>query len=158
MPTQPPVRLAHGRDARPIAELSRDFIEHGLHWRYDHAAVLTAIADPGVNVAVAGEGNAVVGFGIMEYRDTSAHLVLLGVRPQHQSRGLGRHLVEWLERPAVVAGIRRVRVEVRGDNPGGIAFYRRLGYLQGARVAGYYDGIVDALRLEKVLGVTTPSR
>ncbi|MDX1610147.1 MAG: GNAT family N-acetyltransferase [Halofilum sp. (in: g-proteobacteria)] len=152
MLANPPIRLAQKRDARPIAELSRDSIEHGLRWTYDRARILKAIANPSINVAVARERGRLLGFGIMEYGDEAAHLVLLGVRPDRQGRGLGRRLVGWLERCALVAGIRRVRVEARLDNPGAIAFYRRLGYREIRRFGGYYDGRLDAVQLEKPLG------
>lgn len=152
MLANPPIRLARKKDARTIAELSRDFIEHGLRWTYDRARILKAIADPCMNVAVAHEGGRLLGFGIMEYGEEAAHLVLLGVRPGRQGRGLGRRLVTWLEKSALTAGIRRVRVECRLDNPGGIAFYEKLGYRERARFAGYYSGSVDAVQLEKRLG------
>lgn len=148
------VGLASSRDAREIAELSRGIIEHGLRWTYDRATVLRAIADPCVNVAVVHEGDRVLAFGIMQYGDTGAHLALLGVRPERQGRGLGRHVLAWLERPARVAGIRRVRVEARADNPGAIRFYERLGYREQARLRGYYSGVLDAVRLEKPLGAS----
>lgn len=148
------VRLASRRDAREIGELSRDIIEHGLRWTYDRATVLRAIADPRVNVAVMHEGDRVLGFGIMQYGDTAAHLALLGVRPGRQGRGLGRHLLAWLEKPALVAGIQRVRVEARADNPRAIRFYERLGYREQARFQGYYSGVLDAVRLEKPLGAS----
>lgn len=153
MPANPDIRLASKNDAGWIAQLSKRFIEHGLRWNYDGQRIRRAVAHPDVNVVVAHGGRVPLGFGIMEYGDEIAHLVLLGVQPVHQGRGLGRALVEWLEQPAVVAGIRCVRVEVRADNPGGIAFYEKLGYGERARVAGYYEGRVDALRLEKELRV-----
>lgn len=149
-----PVRLARRRDVRTIAELSRDVIEHGLRWTYDPATVRRAIANPAVNVAVADDGDRLLAFGIMQYGDTVAHLVLLGVRPGQQRRGLGSHLVAWLEKSALVAGIQCVRVEVRADNPGGRAFYEKLGYSRRRRFVGYYSGRLDALRLEKRLGVS----
>lgn len=149
----PDVRLARRGDAWRIAALSRDVIEDGLSWTYDRARILRAIAHPAVNVAVAHAGRGLLGFGVMEYGEDTAHLVLLGVRPRQQGRGIGRRLVSWLEKCALTAGIQRVRVEARADRPGAIAFYRRLGYRETRRFAGYYGGRVDAVRLEKRLGV-----
>lgn len=145
------LRLARRDDAGWIARHSRAFIEHGLRWSYDRPRILRAVAHPDLNVVVAEDGGRHLGFGIMEYGDAAAHLVLLGVPPAQRRRGLGRALVAWLEKPALVAGIGCVRVEVRADNPGALAFYERLGYARRSRVAGYYDGMVDALRLEKTL-------
>jgi ribosomal protein S18 acetylase RimI-like enzyme len=153
MSRNPELRLARSGDASWIAHFSRRHIEHGLQWRYDRAQVMGAIRHPAMNVVVAAGSRYPLGFGVMEYGMQVAHLVLLGVHPHCQRRGLGRALVEWLEKPARLAGIARVRVEVRADNPGGIGFYERLGYHRGARIAGYYDGRLDALRLEKSLRV-----
>jgi len=144
-------RLARKSDASWMAGLSRDYIEHGLSWRYGRAQILRAIADREFNAVVAGDGTHRLGFGIMEYGQEAAHLVLLGVLPKHRNQGLGRALVTWLEKPATVAGLLRVRVEVRADNPAGIAFYERLGYRECTRMRGYYDGRVDALRFDRPL-------
>lgn len=145
-----PVRLARARDAALIAEMSRDYVEHGLGWSWTPARVLAALNHPATNVAVAGE---LAGFGIMHYGDDSAHLALLAVRPALQRRGLGTLLLDWLEKPARVAGIERIRLEARADNPTAIAFYRCQGYREAGRMAGYYRGSVDAVRLEKRLDV-----
>ena len=83
----PDIRLAAPRDARPIAELSRDTIEHGLAWSWTPPRVLRAIRDPAINVVVAQWRDEIAGFGIMQYADDSAHLALLAVHPvQRQPR------------------------------------------------------------------------
>jgi [ribosomal protein S18]-alanine N-acetyltransferase len=147
----PSVRLALSSDARAIAHLSRDTIEHGLVWTYTEQKILQAIRDRSTNVAVMDQQERCLAFGIMHYAETSAHLVLLGVRPAQRRRGLGRTLVEWLEDSAIVAGIEHVRVEVRADNPSAIAFYQRLGYTFRVRFPGYYQGSIDAVVLAKRL-------
>jgi [ribosomal protein S18]-alanine N-acetyltransferase len=147
------IRLATARDAAMIAEMSRDYIEHGLGWSWTPARVLAAVCDRCTNIAVAGECDDISGFGIMYYGDETAHLSLLAVRPNQQQRGLGALLLAWLEKPAQVAGIERIRLEVRADNPNAIGFYRKQGFRESGRIAGYYRGTVDAVRLEKRLGV-----
>jgi ribosomal protein S18 acetylase RimI-like enzyme len=100
-------------------------------------------------VAVVHELGCLLAFGIMEYGDSAAHLVLFGVQPQLRRRGLGRYVLSWLEQCAVTAGLERIDIEVRADNPGAVAFYWRQGYEVRGRVRGYYRGVVDALLLEK---------
>lgn len=145
------IRLARTCDAEVIAAMSRDCIESGLVWSWTVPRVLRAMADPGSNVAVLTAGSTIVGFGIMSYGEDVAHLALLAVHSAYRSRGLGGRLLEWLEKPARVAGISRVRLEARSDNPRAIEFYRRCGYRVATRVPGYYQGCIDALRLEKTL-------
>lgn len=149
----PSVRLATPSDARAIANFSRDFIEYGLGWGYTEAKIIGAIQSTTTNVAVSDERGVLCAFGIMDYGDTSAHLVLLGVQPTDQRQGLGTHILHWLEQCAVTAGLERIRVEARVDNSQAIAFYQKHGYQVRKSISGYYRGILDAVRLEKPLGI-----
>lgn len=139
-------------DAAVIATMSRDYVESGLSWSWMPARVLRSIGDPASNVAVVAENDAILGFGIMQYGDDAAHLALLAVHHRHRHKGLATRLMGWLEKPALVAGIVRIRLEVRADNPLAIAFYQRRGFRPLGQAAGYYQGVIDALRLEKPLG------
>jgi ribosomal-protein-alanine N-acetyltransferase len=150
----PEVRLAVPGDARSIAQLSRDNIEHGLNWKWTEARVLRAIASRVVNVAVVHERGRLLAFGVMEYGDQTAHLVLLGVHPSERRRGLGRAVVTWLEACADAAGVGHIRVEARADNPTGIAFYEKLDYRIIGRIPGYYTEFLDGVRLEKRLWIS----
>jgi ribosomal-protein-alanine N-acetyltransferase len=147
----PTIRLATSDDAQAIATLSRDAIEHGLRWRYTPARILAAIRSRTANVAVVHAHGGLHAFAIMEYGDTTAHLTLLGVQSTQRRRGLGARLLTWLEDAARVAGIERIDVECRSDNPGAIAFYRHQGYRVQGVVPHYYEGRIDAVRLAKDL-------
>lgn len=147
----PIIRLAAAQDAAAIAQMSRSDIEQGLGWSWQEARVLGAIRDRSTNVAVIPEGEGIIGFGIMQYRDETAHLALFAVHPAHRNQGLGTLLLSWLEKPAAIAGVQRIGVEARADNLRAIAFYLRLGFYETARVPGYYSGIVDAVRFVKKL-------
>jgi ribosomal-protein-alanine N-acetyltransferase len=147
----PDIRLALPMESRAIATMSRDFIERGLGWSWNSERVRRAIRDPSTNVAVVLVRDHVCGFGIMHYGDDAAHLSLLAVHPARRHQGLGARLVGWLEQCARIAGSTHIRLEARADNGSAIAFYHRLGFNQYGRVAGYYEGAVDAVRLEKRL-------
>lgn len=145
----PAIRLATSDDAHAIAALSRDCIEQGLAWKYTPQRVRALIRHPSVNVAIVHVHGGLHAVGIMEYGLTVAHLVLLGVQPTQRHKGLGRHLVSWLEACARTAGINRIDVECRADNPGAIAFYRAQGYRVQGVVSRYYGGAIDAVRLSR---------
>lgn len=147
----PTIRLATANDAAAIAHLSRDEIEHGLGWSWTPGRIRRALSDTATNVAVAEDAGEILGFGIMVYSDEKAHLSLLAVHPACRQLGLGGRLLDWLERCAVMAGIARVELEARADNPGALAFYGLRGYSRFATVHGYYQGRVDAYRLVKRL-------
>jgi len=146
--------LARNADVVEIAHMSRDLVEHGLDWAWTPRRVAASVRrrDALVVVARAADGR-VAGFAIMRYGDDAAHLDLLGVRPDCRRQGLGRALVEWVEKPALVAGITAVFLEVRESEQGARAFYERLGYRTLARLASYYQGREAALRMGREIGV-----
>jgi ribosomal-protein-alanine N-acetyltransferase len=147
----PTIRLATLRDARAIAEMSRDEIEAGLAWTWTPERVRRSIRDTSTNVAVAHEGRQLVGFGIMHYGDEKAHLSLLAVSAARREHGVGGHVLDWLEKCARAAGLPRVELEARADNIEALAFYGLRGYERFATVHGYYQGRIDAFRLAKAL-------
>ena len=151
MPNECQIRLATTAEAPAIAAMSRDFIEHGLHWRWDAVRVARSIRDRSSNVAAAHVRGRLCGFGIMGYRENEAHLHLLAVHPAYQGQRIGSSLVRWLEDCALTAGIGVVYVEARSRNAAGRAFYRRLGYKEFALASGYYEHTEDAVRLAKDL-------
>ena len=151
MQTDLPIRLADPADAEDIAALSRDLIEHGLPWSWRPARVQAAIRNPDTNVAVLRDEGALVAFGIMEYLESDAYLVLFAVRRERQREGIGSALLGWLEASAKVAGAERIRVDARRDNVAARSFYNELGYHEVAIRPGRYSAEVDGIRLEKWL-------
>lgn len=145
------LRLARPADAAPIANLSRDLIEYGLQWRWTPIRIAASIRAPDVNVLVACIHENIAGFAIMRYGDDDAHLDLLAVAPPYRRGGIGRQLLKWLEKCALVAGISKVALEVRAENEGAQLFYKRMGYRPLVELPGYYQGIEAALRMGRDL-------
>ena len=144
-------RLATVEDAENIALLSRDLIEYGLPWRWRPERIARAVKRNDVNVAVAGPRGAPFAFGIMEYQEEDAHLLLFAVAQAHQRQGIGSALLLWLEEVARVAGARRIEVEARRQNEAARCFYNEHGYHEWAVEKGMYRPTVDGVRLEKWL-------
>ena len=113
--------------------------------------VAASIRAPDVNVLVACSHEKIAGFGIMRYGDPDAHLDLFAVAPPYRRAGVGRQLLEWLEKCAVVAGIFSVALEVRAGNDEAQLFYKRMGYRTLVDLPGYYQGIEAALRMGRHL-------
>lgn len=145
------LRLARPADASSIANLSRDLIEYGLRWRWTPERVAASIRAPNVNVLVAWMDKDIAGFAIMRYGDDDAHLDLLAVAPPYRRAGIGRRLLEWLEKCAVVAGIFNVDLEVRAENQEAQLFYNRMGYRTLVQLPGYYQGVEAGLRMGRDL-------
>jgi ribosomal-protein-alanine N-acetyltransferase len=145
------IRIARAQDARGIARMSRDLIEYGLPWTWQPARVAGAIAAEHTNVIVVREDRDLVGFGIMEYLDEDAHLVLFAVRPASQRQRVGTQILAWLEAAAIVAGAKRVRLEARRENAAARHFYNEHGYHEITIKSRMYSGAIDGIRLEKWL-------
>ena len=144
------------RDARTIALMSREYIEHGLAWKYDPARVQAAIRRRDTTVLTAVDRTALAGFAMMEFGDERAHLVLLAVRPTHRRRGIGRRMFEWLLESALTAGVESVHLEMRAGNDAARRFYRALGFSETIVIPRYYSGNEAALRMIRVLRAAAP--
>lgn len=168
----PAIELALPADAPTIAPaiaaMSRELIEYGLPWGWRAERVADAIASAETNVAIVREGNGqtigqangeahgLIAFGIMEYVDDDAHLVLFAVRPERQRRGVGTALLAWLEACARVAGSERIQVESRRENDAARCFYNENGYHEQVIERRMYSGRIDGVRLQKWLRPQPP--
>ena len=122
------IGLAVPGEAASIALLSRDIVEHGMRWAWTPRHVRARLLDRSTNVVVARKAGIVIGFALMEYSDDYAHLLLLGVAPNCQRRGIASALLVWLEATLRVVGIVRILAEVRETNRGARAFYQSRGF------------------------------
>jgi ribosomal-protein-alanine N-acetyltransferase len=150
------IRLATPADAIAIAEMSREYIEQGLPWRWTPARVRRNIFDPNTNTVVVEEQGVVVAFGIMFYAEEDAHLLLLAVRGGRQRGGVGSAILLWLENAARAAGAKRIRVEARSDNLAARNFYNEHGYHERTIKPGMYSAIASGVCMEKWLRGDTP--
>jgi ribosomal-protein-alanine N-acetyltransferase len=155
---QASIQLASSEAAAQIARMSRDLIEDGLPWSWTPQRVAASIRNPRANVVVARLDGRIAGFGIMRYGDDDAHLDLLAVAPDYRGAGLGRQLVQWLEKPALLGGIGAVFLEVRECRGGAQLFYDRIGYRKIKRISGYYQGREAAVRMGRELSLVPSGR
>lgn len=133
--------------------MSRWLIEAGLTPTWVPERVLWHMRDRDSTVLVARERGRLVGFAIMQFGDSSAHLNLLGVAPNRQRSGIGRQLLSWLEASAITAGTFLIKLEVREANFTARRFYAAMGYCEIGRIEGYYQGQDNAIRMSRDLTV-----
>ena len=147
--------LARRSDAHTISNMSRWLIEAGLTPMWVPERVLWHLRDRESTVLVARDQARLVGFAVMQFMDTTAHLNLLGVMPSRQRSGIGRQLLRWLEASAVTAGTFLVKLEVREGNFAARRFYASMGYSETGVIEGYYQGRDNAVRMNRDLALTT---
>lgn len=95
----------------------------------------------------------IAGYYLVLFRKNSAlaRLYSIALHPQFLGQGLGAYLLDAAERAAFDRGSIALRLEVREDNAGAIALYRKHGYREWGRHDDYYEDHADALRFEKML-------
>jgi len=145
------IEFARPSDAREIAELSREYVEFGLGWRYTPEKITSLLKSNTKNVVVARRGDKLMGFGIMSYSSESANLDLLAVKRRYRRRGVARKIVTWLIEVARSADIHSIYVQVRKLNHGAVRFYTKLGFNKIDELPGYYSGRETAVIFCKAL-------
>ena len=111
------------------------------------------LASPRATVLVAVERDRLLGAALsfLHASHDIARLYSLATAESARGRGVGRRLLEAIERAAIGAGRRRLRLEVRKDNLAARRLYEHDGYRCIGRRAAYYEDGEDALRFEKDL-------
>lgn len=97
----------------------------------------------------------IVGYAGMMCVLPFADVQTLAVAPEAQRAGLGTRLLRALVGEAQRRGAEQVLLEVRGDNPGAQALYRREGFSHIHTRTMYYPDGEDALIMQKLLTVQT---
>lgn len=153
------LRVASPADAYSIAVMSRELIEAGLDgWSWAPDRVARSIRARDTTVLVAEVQDHLIGFAIMNFGDSQAHLSLLAVKPSHQRCGVARQMMSWLEESALVAGIEIINLELRATNDAARSFYRALGFTEATYIPGYYHGVETALKMARDIRRHIPDR
>jgi ribosomal-protein-alanine N-acetyltransferase len=136
-------------EAGAVAGLFGESAE-AAHWSEGE---LARIETSGIQVRVVAMQNGELA-GAVAWRETAgeAEILNLAVAAARRGRGVGRCLMERALEEAVLAGVRRVFLEVRESNSVARAFYLGLGFAEGGRRRGYYrHPAEDALLLSRTL-------
>jgi mycothiol synthase len=84
--------------------------------------------DPDLSVVAEREGSPIAFLLAKRWVDESTGFVdILGVHPDHQRRGIGRHLLLHAFAGFAAAGLRNAELGVASDNPRALALYERVG-------------------------------
>lgn len=79
--------------------------------------------------------NKVIASVIGGYDGHRGWIYYLAVDPSHRRRGLGRQIMEAVERKMLKLGCPKINLQLRADNSGVVEFYESIGYKTEARVS-----------------------
>ncbi len=104
-------------------------------------------------------GGAVAGYALISFHSGTslARLYSFAVDPAHRGRGVAKRLLAAAEQAARSRDCIYLRLEVRRDNIAAIDLYKKAGYREFGVYTDYYEDHMEALRLEKRLGMVGPS-
>jgi ribosomal-protein-alanine N-acetyltransferase len=133
------IRRARLADARQIALMSRQEIEHGLRWSWTPDRIRAAIRSPNNVVLAAVRGRRLCGFALLQVVEDCSHLCLLAVAPGFRRQGLARQLIRRLIQLSREQGCRKMQLEMRLCNLEARALYRTVGFRLISHIANYYE-------------------
>lgn len=94
------------------------------------------------------------GFLIAEWNQRpkkAAHVVTIDVAPAARRSGVANRLMDAAEDHYLDAKCAMISLEVAVDNLGAQAFYSRRGFSLTGRIERYYNGVLDAFTMSKLL-------
>ncbi len=98
------------------------------------------------------KGKALVGFILAQkHKNNWGHIVTIDVGTQFRRTGLGTQLMDAAERRLLDSGCVGIYLETAVDNQAAVHFYQRLNFQKIGIIRGYYQGKIDAFRMEKQL-------
>jgi ribosomal-protein-alanine N-acetyltransferase len=140
---------------RPMVELDLDSVQaierasFSTPWKRDH--FLHEITAPHSYPFVAVCGETIAGYVCLTVLFEEAQILDIAVAPGMRGRGIAGALMQFGAGLAQEKGADVLLLEVRSTNHAAISLYERLGFSRYGVRAGYYDGIDDALLMEKNL-------
>ena len=140
--------VARALIARLNAELAVRYPEEGAnHFRLDPEEVAPG---RGVFLVARLDGTPVGCGAVRKLDETTGELKRMFVDPAMRGRGVGRALLDALERDAAALGVRRLVLETGERQVEALALYRRSGFVRTAAF-GEYIGAPLSLCMEKTM-------
>jgi ribosomal-protein-alanine N-acetyltransferase len=100
---------------------------------------------------VALENELVVGYVISRVVKTSGHIIAIAVTPEKRRKEIGKTLMMEAMKRLKRSGANNVWLEVRISNKDAIEFYKKMGFVRGGIVRGYYQDQEDAIILRRLI-------
>jgi putative acetyltransferase len=133
--------------------------EFVAHYRQIFQSALTG--DQGITLLAVRDGGAIAGSATAKRLgpDLVDHVavVSVGVHPEHQGLGLGRHLMEgilrWAREGEAAGAIERLELYVHADNERALALYQALGFVVEGRRRGFVKTPAGGRRDDLVMGL-----
>lgn len=111
------------------------------------------LKSPNSVAIVATADGSLVGYIIGMHRRVSntCHICTLCLHVDFRHRNIASRLLSELEKACILKGVSHLTLEVREDNLPALRLYKKSGFIESERVAGYYSDGSTAIKMEKHL-------
>jgi len=92
----------------------------------------------------------IIGIICLDRNASTGHILTIDVSPTHRQKGIGRMLLQAIERIFKEKDMKTCHLEVREDNTAAISLYQKLGYEKIGKLSNYY-GNAHGIYLRKTL-------
>lgn len=122
---------------------------------YSKAELRYFFARPSTFAIVAERAGHMAGFLLAEWnagrKKKPAHVITIDVAPAYRRSGIANRMMDAAEVHYREAGCTALSLEVAVDNLAAHAFYSKRGFSITGKIAGYYNGMLDAFTMSKLL-------
>ncbi len=121
---------------------------------YGRAELRAFLQHPSSFTVLACRGRIIEGFAVVRPARKAAagaalHVITIDVAPTARRKGVGGALMHWIAGKAEELGSEAIMLEVAVDNLPAQLFYRHHGFAVVGTIPGYYNGVLDALQMER---------
>ena len=123
---------------------------------YSRAELRSFLEHPSSFTVLACRWRVIEGFAIVRtvrqgpgHRGRALHVLTIDVSPAARRRGTGGRLMQWIHAKAEELGVDAIVLEVAVDNLPAQLFYKHYNFTVTGTIPGYYNGVLDALQMER---------
>ncbi len=95
----------------------------------------------------------IVGYTILAATNRFAYILSIAIHPINRNQGFAKELIRFLESRCRENSIPKLRLDVRIDNQAAIELYKKLGLTEVKIKKNFYGNGIDAVMMEKTVGV-----
>jgi hypothetical protein len=129
------IRPYHEDDEAAVAALWREIFPESSQWNNPERDIWRKLSVQRELFVVAEEAGEVAGTAMAGYDGHRGWVYYVAVSPRYRRRGVGAALMARVESELAAMGCPKLNLQVRADNIGAVAFYRKLGYAIEERVS-----------------------
>ncbi|QER41966.1 ribosomal-protein-alanine N-acetyltransferase [Thermodesulfobacterium sp. TA1] len=138
--------LQQEEDLKFIAWLEKELFEEP----WDYQTLWAEFKNPFSKIWILKHQEEKLGYLIFRQILDEAEILRIGIKKEHQKKGLGTFLLNEFLRYLKTNGLKKIHLELRVDNQPALKLYQKMGFQEVYLRKGYYQN-TDALVMTKTL-------